>query len=1288
MIFSIILIATTTLPTAGQENLILAQESSRVTQNEQEGDESDILTSTLGEPVGLQGFEGEHELSDDPYEIVEIIVQFHTPSAVALELIDERDISIPEDQIPTGDSFVEQAQSGHDEFWEQLDDLEVPDYIKESKEVFCETYWIFNGVHMRVPISMIEEIAELPEVFAVTPHILPELPILEEPLSAEPTEIEVPSGQPPARVSPFFRNDALMRNTRTRLNLDAVHLDMNITGRGVVVAAIDTGIDHNHPEFIRFHDRTGRVPGWQFYSGGAPSNHGTQTAGSIIAMAPQIELWSLQRSASGVSGGTAIGALNFATQTAKADVIYIWGWYPNSPFTAEAAAVSKAVEAGHIVVAAVHNQARPWSTSHQVPRDQWRENSFQGVTHNGITWQSVLNPLSPLAISVGAGTYGSDSNPTNTDNITNFSGRGPVPRTSQIKPDIITNGQWGWSTHDRRTGNSYGWFSGTSQAGPLATGITALLVQRFPNDAPYQIKARLMNTGRPITGVDMGNSSQHISAFSAGAGFARPYDALRSNTLVTVAHNVPLTANQATPWVERNMASFSFGSLRDILPNNARTFRATIHNKSNASITYTLSHEFVNNPGTAANITLSQRTITVGPGGTRHFYATISVAGNVTGNPAAFYEGHIHVRGGSHNLRLPFALVNPTTTNVAASRLSFNLQGGVVRLTTPDLQTNIDPINVPHGTNILTFLSRNHNGFAQPTRDGFTFGGWYLDANFQTPLTSSTVMPTSARTLYARWTSNVSNVSYTFNWGVAGVANPSGQVRYDTAPTAPTVIPANPGYTFGGWSPAVGPIRVATTFNAIWTPININYTFNWGIAGVANPSGQVRYNTAPTAPTTIPANPGYRFDGWTPAVRPITSATTFNAIWTPVNVNYTFNWGLAGVANPSGQVRYNTAPTAPTTIPANPGYRFDGWTPTVRPITSATTFNAIWTPININYTFNWGITGVANPSGQVRYNTAPTAPTTIPANPGYRFNGWNPIVGPIRAATTFNAIWEPVYVNYTFNWGITGVANPNGQVRYNTAPTPPATIPANPGYTFGGWNPVVRPITSATTFTAIWNQEIVTPACVNYIFDWGVPGVVNPSGQVRYNTTPTAPTDIPANPGYTFAGWNPVVRPITEDTVFTAVWTKDVVQPACVNYIFDWGVAGVANPSGQVKYNTAPTAPTNIPANPGYTFTGWNPVIRPITEDTVFTAVWTKDIVQPTCVSYIFDWGIAGVANPSGQVRYNTAPTAPTDIPANPGYTFAGWNPVVHPITEDTVFTAVWIPICMCKIQTCLCSNS
>jgi len=536
------------------------------------------------------------------------------------------------------------------------------------------------------------------------------------------------------------------------------------------------------------------------------------------------------------------------------------------------------------------------------------------------------------------------------------------------------------------------------------------------------------------------------------------------------------------------------------------------------------------------------------------------------------------------------------------------------------------------------------------TRSGYTFGGWTPSVG---PITTTT-------TFTAIWTPV--NVNYTFNWNVSSALNVTGTVPYNTAPTAPTGV-TNDGYTFGGWSPAVGPITTATTFNAIWNanpPVYVSYTFNWNIVGVPNVTGTVQSGTTPVAPTGV-TRTGYTFGGWSPIVGPITTNTTFNAIWTPIYVNYTFNWNYAGATNESGQVRYNTAPTAPT-APNRANYTFDGWSPVVGAITTDTTFNAIWNPIvmgSVSYTFNWNVAGEPNVTGGPQpIGYEPTAPTGV-IRPGYEFGGWTPLVGPIMVNTTFNAIWNPIYVNYTFNWDVLGVADVTGQVRYNTTPTAPTGI-TRTGYTFGGWSPPVSPIIAAETFNAIWN-----PVYVNYTFNWNAPSVTNVTGQVRYNTAPTAPTAI-TRQGYIFGGWSPVVGPITTDTTFNAIW--NAVQPVFVSYTFNWNAAGVPNVSGAVLLGATPTAPTGV-TRVGYTFGGWSPVVGPIIANTTFNAIW-----NPIYVNYTFNWNTSGVTNVSGQVRYNTAPTAPTGV-TRPNYTFGGWSPVVGAITTATTFNAIWNPI-------------
>jgi len=129
--------------------------------------ENNILTATMGIPAGVVGFEGDYTIND-PNEIVEIVVQFATPPSVSLRLMQERGIPLARN-LP-GASHETQALSAHDAFMQQLGTIPMP-LSQGQVEVYSSNHKLFNGVSMRAPGSMLEQIAALPEVFAVFPSI-------------------------------------------------------------------------------------------------------------------------------------------------------------------------------------------------------------------------------------------------------------------------------------------------------------------------------------------------------------------------------------------------------------------------------------------------------------------------------------------------------------------------------------------------------------------------------------------------------------------------------------------------------------------------------------------------------------------------------------------------------------------------------------------------------------------------------------------------------------------------------------------------------------------------------------------------------------------------------------------------------------------------------------------------------------------------------------------------------------------------------------------------------------
>ena len=177
---------------------------------------------------------------------------------------------------------------------------------------------------------------------------------------------------------------------------------------------------------------------------------------------------------------------------------------------------------------------------------------------------------------------------------------------------------------------------------------------------------------------------------------------------------------------------------------------------------------------------------------------------------------------------------------------------------------------------------------------------------------------------------------------------------------------------------------------------------------------------------------------------------------------------------------------------------------------------------------------------------------------------------------------------------------------------------------------------------------------------------IMPSNWTIYNRNEATRTIVIAPPpGYE------VVRDETTGNLIVRLITTEITY---LTYTFDWQISDVANITAQVQSGFAPTAPTEIPANPGYIFLGWNPVVGPITENTTFIAQWVNEELIPTYVSYTFDWQIDGVQNQTGLVRAGLTPTAPTEIPQKPGYTFTGFTPALGPIIVDTTFVANWQP--------------
>ncbi|MED1605811.1 S8 family serine peptidase [Cytobacillus kochii] len=110
------------------------------------------------------------------------------------------------------------------------------------------------------------------------------------------------------------------------------------------------------------------------------------------------------------------------------------------------------------------------------------------------------------------------------DILAEFSSRGPVTSTWEIKPDVVAPGVAINST----VPGGYTPLQGTSMAAPHVAGAAALLIQAHPEWRPEQVKAALMNTALSMVNED----GTPYRTFEQGAGRIQLKEALMTSTLI------------------------------------------------------------------------------------------------------------------------------------------------------------------------------------------------------------------------------------------------------------------------------------------------------------------------------------------------------------------------------------------------------------------------------------------------------------------------------------------------------------------------------------------------------------------------------------------------------------------------------------------------------------------------------------------------------------------------------------------------------------------------------------
>ena len=177
----------------------------------------------------------------------------------------------------------------------------------------------------------------------------------------------------------------------------------------------------------------------------------------------------------------------------------------------------------------------------------------------------------------------------------------------------------------------------------------------------------------------------------------------------------------------------------------------------------------------------------------------------------------------------------------------------------------------------------------------------------------------------------------------------------------------------------------------------------------------------------------------------------------------------------------------------------------------------------------------------------PTRPSDGTYN--YTFAGWSPFFSRITEDTDFIATYDahPIGETYTITWKNFGgeILEVDTDVAYGATPsydgaTPTKSADAQYTYSFGGWYPGIKSVTSDASYTA-WYNVTVNSYTVTWQNNDGT--ILEVDENVPYGTTPTyngaTPVKACDNPSnFSFIGWDSEVTAVTGEKVYTAVYQE------------------------------------------------------------------------------------------------------------------------------------------------------
>ena len=510
-----------------------------------------------------------------------------------------------------------------------------------------------------------------------------------------------------------------------------------------------------------------------------------------------------------------------------------------------------------------------------------------------------------------------------------------------------------------------------------------------------------------------------------------------------------------------------------------------------------------------------------------------------------------------------------------------------------------------------------------PTRPGdaentYSFAGWE-------PVISAV---TGNAEYTAQYTATINTYTVTWkNWDDS-VLEIDEEVEYGATPEYNGGTPYRPAdaqytYSFKGWAPQVDTVTGDMTYTAVYQQTMNQYTVTWkNWDGTQLKSEKIAYGETPAYSGENPSRAEdvratYTFNGWSPAISPVTGNVTYTAQYTENIKSYDIVWkNEDGTVLDTKQVLYGETPAFSGETPTKEGdaqytYTFTGWDPAVTPVTGSAVYTAVFQQTVNQYTITWkNEDGSVLKSEQVNYGTMPSYPGEAPTKEGnaqyrYRFKGWTPEPAAVTADVTYIAQYEQIVNTYKVTWVVNG-ETVETNVEYGAKPSFNGEEPTKkPGedehctYRFLGW--VIgadengediflddnTTVTGEMTCTAKFEKVMDT-----YTITWkNWDGTILKTAEVEYNNVPAVPDERPSREQdggyrYTFKGWSPEIVAATEDAVYTAQYEATARVFYTITFDANGGEGTMEPQKFEVGVDTCLKA--NAFTRENYKFTGWN----------------------------------------------------------------------------------------------------